>query len=149
MRRTLPFDSTHRRPPGVAGGWAAALARLVACAVAAFVFGTGLGSGWGCSSCDLSVSTRMLPDAMLGVRYNSSLSSNCGGDAWFLQAGTLPPGIGLQEDGDLAGVPTLSGIYTFTVGVFDFDSGAAAYKGLSIIVGPGATPTPTPTPPSG
>jgi len=92
----------------------------------------------------------MLPDAALGVRYTSSLSSNCGGDAWFLQTGSLPPGIGLQEDGDLAGVPTLIGIYTFTVGVVDFPTGATAYKGLSILVGQAPpTPSPTPTPVAG
>ena len=62
------------------------------------------------------------------------------------QTGSLPPGIGLQDDGHLAGVPTLVGLYTFTVGVFDYPSGATAYKGLSIIVGPAASPTPTPTP---
>ncbi|MEO8603129.1 MAG: hypothetical protein ABI629_11190 [bacterium] len=126
--------------------WGAVVARLVGCAVAACVFTSGLVTGWGCSDCDLSVSTHALPDATVGVRYNSSLNSNCGGDAWFLQTGSLPPGIGLQQDGDLGGTPTLSGTYTFTVGVFDFPSGQTAYKGLSIIVDDAATPTPTLTP---
>lgn len=123
-----------------------AAARLVACVVAASIFASGLASGWGCSNCDLAVSTTSLPDAAVGVRYNRSLSSSCGGDAWFLQTGSLPPGIGLQEDGDLAGVPTLVGLYTFTVGVFDYSSGEAAYKGLSIAVAPSPPPTATPTP---
>ena len=122
------------------------VSRLVACAVAAFIFAGGLAGGWGCSNCDLAVSTNSLPDAAVGVRYNRSLSSSCGGDAWFLQTGSLPPGIGLQEDGDLSGVPTLVGLYTFTVGVFDFRYGATAYKGLSILVAPSPSPTPTPTP---
>ena len=99
----------------------------------------------GCSDCTLRVSTRMLPDATVGIRYDVPLTSNCGGDAWFLQTGTLPPGIGLQDDGELAGIPTLAGTYTFTVGVFDFPSGATAYKGLSLTVDP-ASPTPTATP---
>jgi hypothetical protein len=99
----------------------------------------------GCSDCDLRVSTRMLPSATVGIRYDVPLTSNCGGDAWFLQTGTLPPGIGLEEDGELAGIPTLAGTYTFTVAVVDFPSGSAAFKGLSITVD-SAAPTPTATP---
>ena len=107
----------------------------------------GVGANAGCSDCDLRVSTRMLPDATVGIRYAVPLTSNCGGDAWFVQTGGLPPGIGLEEDGELAGIPTLAGTYIFTVGVFDFASGQAAYKGLSILVEPAAaTPTPTATP---
>lgn len=87
-----------------------------------------------CSDCTLAVATRSLPDATLGVNYFFELNSNCGGDDWFLQTGTLPPGIGLQENGDVKGVPTATGTFQFTVGVVDFDSGEVAYKGLSITV---------------
>ena len=88
-----------------------------------------------CSDCTLAVATRSLPDATLGVNYFFELNSNCGGDDWFLQTGTLPPGIGLQDDGRLKGVPTALGSFQFTVGVVDFDSGEVAFKGLSITVG--------------
>lgn len=118
---------------------------LAAPLTAALLLSGGVVTGSGCSDCDLRVSTRMLPDATVGIRYDVPLTSNCGGDAWFLQTGSLPPGIGLEEDGDLAGIPTLAGTYTFTIGVFDYPSGAVAYKGLSITVDP-AAPTPTPTP---
>ena len=118
---------------------------LLAILAATLLLGGGIVTGSGCSDCDLRVSTRMLPDAMLGIRYDVPLTSNCGGDAWFLQTGSLPPGIGLEEDGELAGIPTLLGTYTFTVGVYDYPSGAIAYKGLSITVDPPA-PTPTATP---
>ncbi|MFN8640649.1 MAG: putative Ig domain-containing protein [Candidatus Binatia bacterium] len=118
---------------------------LLAGLAAALLFGGGVVAGSGCSDCDLRVSTRMLPDATVGIRYDVPLTSNCGGDAWFLQTGSLPPGIGLEDDGELAGIPTLAGTYTFTVGVFDYPSGATAYKGLSITVDR-AAPTPTPTP---
>ncbi|HSP99523.1 MAG TPA: putative Ig domain-containing protein [Candidatus Dormibacteraeota bacterium] len=107
--------------------------------------GAGATTQSGCSDCDLRVSTRMLPNATVGIRYDVPLTSNCGGDAWFLQTGTLPPGIGLEEDGDLAGIPTLAGTYTFTVAVVDFPSGSAAFKGLSITVD-SVAPTPTATP---
>lgn len=125
---------------------AGALLTLLATAA---LLGGGVVTGSGCSDCDLRVSTRMLPDAMLGIRYSVPLTSNCGGDAWFLQTGSLPPGIGLEEDGDLGGIPTQLGTYNFTVGVIDYPSGAVAYKGLSITVDPAAptaTPTPGPTP---
>ena len=133
-------------PPSPRAGRSRAAALLVAFA-SLLLLGGGAVTGSGCSDCDLRVSTRMLPDATLGIRYDVPLTSNCGGDAWFLQTGSLPPGIGLEEDGELAGIPTLAGTYTFTVGVFDYPSGAVAYKGLSITVDRAApTPSPTPTP---
>jgi hypothetical protein len=137
MAASRPFHSRRAGRPR-------ALAGLAALAVLVLLAG-GVVAGSGCSDCDLRVSTRMLPDATVGIRYDVPLTSNCGGDDWFLDAGTLPPGIGLEEDGDLAGIPTLPGLYTFTVGVFDYSSGEAAYKGLSITV-LGAAPTPTATP---
>ena len=91
-----------------------------------------------CEDCSLSVSTAALPDAMVGVRYFAELDSHCGGDTWFLQTGLLPPGIGLQDNGDVEGTPTTAGTYSFTVGVFDFGSGETAFKGLSIQVAPGS-----------
>lgn len=100
----------------------------------------GVLAGWlpACSDCDLSVKTTSLPNGVVGVSYRAQLYSHCGGDIWFIQAGNLAPGIGLNDDGDLQGVPTRSGIYTFTVGVFDFGSGETAYQGLAIQVDPAA-----------
>lgn len=121
------------------------MSSLLAALVTTLWLGAGATTQSGCSDCDLRVSTRMLPDATVGIRYDVPLTSNCGGDAWFLQTGSLPPGIGLEEDGDLAGIPTLAGTYTFTVAVVDFPTGSAAFKGLSITVD-SAAPTPTATP---
>jgi hypothetical protein len=90
----------------------------------------------GCSDCDLSVSTTALPDGMVDVFYATELDSDCGGDAWFIQSGDLPPGIGLQENGDIQGVPTRAGDFAFTVGIFDFGSGETAYGGLEIRIEP-------------
>jgi hypothetical protein len=87
-------------------------------------------------ACDLKVTTTSLPNGVVGVFYSFNLHSHCGGDVWFIQTGTLPPGVGLQDDGDLRGTPTQVGIYTFTVGVFDFGSGQTAYQGLAIQVDP-------------
>ncbi len=87
-----------------------------------------------CSDCSLSVKTGSLPDGIVGMNYFSVLNSHCGGDVWFIQDGSLPPGIELQDNGDVQGIPTLAGTYIFTVGVFDFGSDETAYKGLSIRV---------------
>jgi len=105
--------------------------------------------GPACSDCSLSVSTTSLPNGTVGVRYFKELNSHCGGDAWFIQTGQLPPGIGLQDNGDLEGTPTMAGVFTFTVAVFDFGSGETAFKGLSLAVDEpagDATPTTTATP---
>ncbi len=90
--------------------------------------------GSGCSDCDLEVSTAALPDGLIGASYKANLSSRCGGGFWFIQAGSLPPGIGLQGDGDLRGTPTVVGLYPFTVGVIDYGTDEVAYKGLAIEV---------------
>jgi hypothetical protein len=87
----------------------------------------------GCG-CDLKITTGSLPDAAVGVFYSLNLDSDCGGDTWFLASGGLPPGIALQANGDLEGVPTLAGVFDFTVGVVDFDSGDQASKGFTLTV---------------
>lgn len=111
-----------------------------------------------CSDCSLSVATKGLPNGTVGVRYFSELNSHCGGDSWFIQTGELPPGIGLQDNGDLAGTPNVAGLYTFTVAVFDFGTGETAFRGLSLFINEApadptatstevaATPTDTPAP---
>jgi hypothetical protein len=88
----------------------------------------------GCSDCDLRITTGPLPDAMVGVDYAFDIDSDCGGDVFYIDGGILPPGIGLQEDGDLRGTPTVAGEFIFTVGVFDFGSDEQAFKGFSIAV---------------
>jgi hypothetical protein len=88
----------------------------------------------GCSDCDLKIATGALPDGTVGVLYTFKMDSDCGGDVWFIDGGVLPPGIGLQDDGDLRGTPTTPGLYVFTIGVVDFSSDEQASKGFSIRV---------------
>ena len=104
----------------------------------------------GCGdSCHLKIKSDSLPDGTVGEEYSFSLESECGGDEWFLQSGNLPPGISLSSDGDLSGTPTLAGIYTFTIGLLDYESddylfddqdnesenvADYAYKGFSILI---------------
>ena len=92
----------------------------------------------GCG-CDLEITTGRLPDAVVNKLYIFELDSHCGGDTWFLEHGGLPPGIALQSNGDVEGIPTAAGMFTFTVGVFDFDSGDEAFKGFTLEVQPPPT----------
>lgn len=100
--------------------------------------------------CDLKIQTGALPGAVVDVEYRFNLDSKCGGDQWFIAEGGLPPGISLQSDGDLLGVPIVVGIFNFTVGVVEYDyyDYDEAFKGFQIIVTSAAAasaPTPTAT----
>jgi hypothetical protein len=87
----------------------------------------------GCSDCDVKITTDSLPDGVVGVDYRFQFDSDCGGDFWDIEFGSLPPGIELQDDGDLRGAPTVAGSFVFTVSVFDFD-GHESSKGFSLTV---------------
>ena len=86
----------------------------------------------GCG-CDLEIKTRTLPDGIVGSLYRFELDSHCGGDVWFLESGTLPPGISVLDDGTLRGVPSQAGTFNFTIGLFDF-GGDRTFKGFSLTV---------------
>ena len=111
-----------------------------------------LSGGTGCyyydddDDCDVKIQTDALPPAVLNVEYRFNLDAKCGGDDWFISDGQLPPGIGLQSDGDLLGVPVAVGVFNFTVGVVEYDyyDYSQAFKGFQIIV-TGPLPTPTAT----
>jgi hypothetical protein len=99
--------------------------------------------------CDLKIESTVLPPAFVGIEYRFNLDSKCGGDDWFISEGNLPPGISLQSDGDLLGVPVVAGTYIFTVGLIEYDyyDYDEAYKGFQLVVtNPLAMPTPTPSP---
>ena len=100
----------------------------------------------GCDDCSLEITTHSVPNGIVGVYYSAQLHSDCGGDTWFLSSYDLPPGIALQSDGDLVGVPSYAGVVSFTVGVVDYDSGEQAYQGYTLTVQPLQTPLPTPFP---
>ncbi len=109
--------------------FAAVLAALVA-----------LSFSGGCGDCNLRIETESLLDGFVGEMYEDRLRSHCGGDSWFLEQGTLPPGIQLQENGRLRGTPTRRGVYEFTVSVIDFDGfdferfNDIAFQGFSLTI---------------
>jgi hypothetical protein len=99
----------------------------------------------GCE-CDLEITTPFLPDGIVGVPYLVNLDSDCGGDTFFLVSGGLPPGMALQSDGDLGGIPGMAGTFLFTVGLVDFGSGDEAFRGYTLTLrNPEPTPSPTPS----
>ena len=63
-----------------------------------------------------------LPDGRVNVAYLANLSARRGNlpYSWSVVSGTLPPGIALVAlTGTLAGLPTSSGEFTFTIRVTD------------------------------
>lgn len=69
----------------------------------------------------LSIATITLSRAALRHEYSFRLQA-LGGVAplhWEISEGTLPPGLTLEEDGVLEGIPTALGEYRFTVSVGD------------------------------
>jgi len=112
--------------PAVAQSWAKGGLAVIRAARLALLVGllalgvpggtTGCGGG-----CDLKIDTFVLEDGIVGQRYSQDLDADCGGDAWFLDSGDLPPGIALQSNGELEGMPVRAGVYDFTVAVVEFD----------------------------
>ncbi len=93
-----------------------------------------LGGPVACGGCSVKITTETLPDGVVGVEYFFELDSDCGGDSWFLDQGNLPPGISLSNGGRLRGTPLLANVYTFTIGVVDFDDGDFAFRGFVLTV---------------
>lgn len=83
--------------------------------------------------CTMKITTDALPPGVEGQEYYYEMDSECGGDTWFLSAGTLPPGIALKSNGEISGVPTVPGVYFITLGVDDL-SGHTVVKGFEITV---------------
>jgi Putative Ig domain len=69
----------------------------------------------------LKIATGGLPQGQQGNAYNEVFSATGGTTpySWSISAGTPPPGIALNANGDLAGMPTAAGSFSFTVMVTD------------------------------
>jgi hypothetical protein len=75
-----------------------------------------------CPLCEpITLSPSTLPNGTLGVAYNETITAT-GGTAPYtfdVVSGSLPPGLSLSNAGDLTGVPTTTGSFTFTVRATD------------------------------
>ena len=83
----------------------------------------------------LSITTSLLPEAIVGDFYATGLFANGGTSpiAWSIQSGSLPAGLALTSSGIISGTPTTAGTSSFTVKVVD-SKGASATKALSLEV---------------
>ncbi len=60
------------------------------------------------------ISTRTVPQGVVGMSYNTTLVSSPSGATWTL-TGNLPAGLTLDSSGRISGTPTVSGSFPFTV----------------------------------
>ncbi len=85
---------------------------------------------------ELEILTTFLPGATLRVPYSFTMQANRPTEElfWTKKSGALPDGITLDPDGTLAGTPTETGYFPFTVSVEHPDSGQTAEKILGLAV---------------
>ena len=96
----------------------------------------GGGSSVSTSPPPLTVTTTSLAGGTITVSYSATLLATGGtgtGYAWTVSAGALPGGLTLASGGILAGTPTATGTFSFTVQVTD-SSGTTATASLSIVI---------------
>ncbi|HSP67795.1 MAG TPA: putative Ig domain-containing protein [Bryobacteraceae bacterium] len=95
----------------------------------------------------VSITTSALANGLPGVPYSDTVVATGGSlpYRWSVATGALPPGLGLNAtSGQIAGTPSASGVFTFTVQVIDFLAGTAT-KTFSITIGAGQLLTITTT----
>lgn len=87
----------------------------------------------------LTVSPASLPGGTAGAAYSQSLSQTgaLGAPNYAVTAGALPPGLTLSAGGSIAGTPTATGTFNFTVTVSDASgcSGSRPYS-ITVVCGP-------------
>ena len=85
----------------------------------------------------LSIGTTALGAGAVATSYSQTLSASGGTPpyTWALTSGTLPNGLSLSIGGVIAGTPSASGTFSFTVRVTDSTSNTAT-RSLSITVAP-------------
>lgn len=80
---------------------------------------------------NVSITSTGLAVGQNGTAYNASLQAQGGipGYIWSLQSGSLPAGLTLSPSGVISGMPTSSGVSTFSVAVADTSSPAHTATG--------------------
>jgi len=87
----------------------------------------------------LTITTATLPDGVAGTAYSATLSETGGTApyAWSIATGSLPPGITLASGGTVAGTPSASGSYKFTLQIQDATGKQAnSASGISVLAPP-------------
>lgn len=88
---------------------------------------------------DLIILTESLPNGRVGEEYFFAIEVEGDADEFLVVSGTLPPGIQLVNSGVLIGTPTLAGLFTFNIKVFDLSDGFiidSTVQGFSLLIEP-------------
>ena len=88
---------------------------------------------------DLIIVTDSLPNGRVGIEYAFTIEVEGDDDEFLVATGNLPPGIQLTNTGVLFGIPTMAGLYTFTIEVFDLSDGLIidrTSQGFSLLIEP-------------
>lgn len=88
---------------------------------------------------DLIILTESLPNGRVDADYSFAIEVKGDADDFGLVSGDLPPGIQLTNTGVLIGAPTVAGIFTFTIEVFDLSDGFIldrTTQGFSLLIDP-------------
>jgi hypothetical protein len=99
----------------------------------------------------LTITSAALPSGVTGSPYSQTLTAAGGAPpySWSVVSGSLPPGLTLEiPTGVLAGTPTATGDFTFTVRATDSNSVTAQMQ-LAVSIGAGLTLTTAASLPSG
>ena len=90
----------------------------------------------------LQITTSALPSGAVGVGYSAVFAAANGVPpyTWAIASGQLPPGLNLQaSSGQIAGTPSQSGTFSFSVQVTDSSSQSTS-TGLSANIAPPSSP---------
>ena len=94
----------------------------------------------------LEITTTTLPSGTVNYSYSAVLEANISGARWSISSGSLPAGLTLSSStGQITGVPTTSGDYTFTVRAVKDSQSAEKSFTVTISQNPPATITITTT----
>ena len=86
----------------------------------------------------LQITTGTLPQGQQGNPYSEAFTATGGTTpySWSISAGTPPPGIAMNANGNFTGMPTTVGTFNFTVTVTDATSKTASGNfGVSVVAG--------------
>ncbi|MBQ7193132.1 MAG: putative Ig domain-containing protein, partial [Synergistaceae bacterium] len=63
----------------------------------------------------VTITSTAIPDGKIGESYSTVLTSSPSGAYWVQSGGIIPPGLALNSDGALSGVPSVTGNFAFFV----------------------------------